>query len=84
MLLAGGLVGLVGLVVRRSWSGPVVGVVEEFGFGDVLCVFGWGEGQDGRGVEDCGGWEGEGGEDSAAFLGRLVVSTWLLSVFLLF
>jgi hypothetical protein len=66
------LLGVVGVGVGRvgfgvfggSW--PVVGVVEEFCFGDVCYVFGWGEEQDGRGVEDCGGWEGGGGEDAAA------------------
>ena len=58
--------------------------MKKFGLGNVGFVFGGREGEDRRGVEDCGGWEGEGGEDSAAFLGRLVVSTWLLSVFLLF
>jgi hypothetical protein len=45
---------------------PVVGVVEEFCLRDMGCVFGWGEEQDGRGVEDCGGREGVGGEDAAA------------------
>lgn len=66
---------LVLVVSSRSWSGPVVGVVEEVCFGDVVCVVGWGEGQDGRGVEDCGGWEGEGGEDAAAWsLGNGFVS----------
>jgi len=40
--------------------------VVEFRFGDVRFVIGDGEGEDGGGVEDCGGWEGDGGEDSAA------------------
>jgi hypothetical protein len=47
--------------------------VVEFGFGDVGFVFGGREGEDGRGVEDCGGWEGDGGEDAAALRGGLLV-----------
>lgn len=45
--------------------------MEEFRLGDVGFIFGGREGEDGRGVEDCGGWEGGGGEHSAAF-GSLV------------
>ena len=46
--------------------------MKKFGLGNVGFVFGGREGEDGRGVEDCGGWEGEGGEDSSAFFGLLL------------
>lgn len=50
----------------------------EFRLGDVGFVFGGREGEDGRGVEDCGGWERGGGEDSTA-LGGCQLVCWVLS-----
>jgi len=41
------------ILLGAGWGGPVVGVVEELCFGDMCRVLGGGEGQDGRGVEDC-------------------------------
>lgn len=56
-------------MLRRRGEGPIVGVVVQFGVADVGGGGGWGEHEDGRGVEDgvCG--EGRGGEDAAAWMG---------------